>query len=297
MIALLWGIIICIQAQECKPFEGEITFETYENYSDSYKKKMGSMSIYFDGVHQCRLILKGEKMHFIDETTKCHTIANDSIISMVFKGEKAGNYGYVHFCELTKTGLNLTNNVHYAFFCHKTKDSDVLRNELNPITAYAFEKTTSKDTILESDCTLYTGIVTRSLKVMTTKIHSTLHIQAYLSNIVAPRSYAWYMEGLEIPNITMKWAYKFDGGHMEDRGEISLYKEAIVTQIQQRPVSDEEFATPSDYTIIEHDNTKPQRIMMYYNGIKQELERHGIKSVGRKDSMDVHYKTDGTWDF
>ena len=58
-----------------QPFEGELEIETYENYSE-YLQRMGN-SLYFNGVHKLKIILKGSKVHVIDETTGCHVIAND----------------------------------------------------------------------------------------------------------------------------------------------------------------------------------------------------------------------------
>ena len=66
LITMLFALITTANAQENNaPFEGEILFETYENYSD-YIKRMAN-SIYFDGVHKIRLIMKGPKMHLIDD--------------------------------------------------------------------------------------------------------------------------------------------------------------------------------------------------------------------------------------
>ena len=50
MVMLLTGTFIQIKAQSNEKFEGEITFETYENYSD-YILRTGN-SIYFNGVHK-----------------------------------------------------------------------------------------------------------------------------------------------------------------------------------------------------------------------------------------------------
>lgn len=75
IFALMWiiGFSASVSAQSTAVFEGEIELETFENYSD-YIKKMPN-SIYFDGVHKIRIIVKGDKMHLIDETTKCHTMS------------------------------------------------------------------------------------------------------------------------------------------------------------------------------------------------------------------------------
>ena len=85
-----------ISAQEA-PFEGEIVYETYENYSD-YLLKMAN-SIWFNGVHKMRMIMKDTKMHVIDETTGVHLIGD------------IANKSLVHFFEATKTGIDFSNNI------------------------------------------------------------------------------------------------------------------------------------------------------------------------------------------
>lgn len=116
IFALMWiiGFSASVSAQSTEVFEGEIELETFENYSD-YIKKMPN-SIYFDGVHKIRIIVKGDKMHLIDETTKCHTIADAGLVDKLLKGEDTGTtprkrgslgannagstaeYAYVHYC-------------------------------------------------------------------------------------------------------------------------------------------------------------------------------------------------------
>ena len=76
---MLLALAVAGKAQET-PFEGEIVYETYENYSD-YILKMPN-SIYFNGVHKVRLILKGDWMHMIDETTGCHIIVNNAAVNI-----------------------------------------------------------------------------------------------------------------------------------------------------------------------------------------------------------------------
>ena len=126
IFALMWVIsyAVNVSAQSTAVFEGEIELETFEN-SSNYVKKVPT-SIYFDGVHKIRIIVKGEKMHLIDETTKCHVIADAAFVDKVLKdatptkgtslkGLNASVYGigatasgaYVHYCEYTKNGYGL----------------------------------------------------------------------------------------------------------------------------------------------------------------------------------------------
>lgn len=95
MIMLLMGLNHQVKAQSNETFEGEITFETYENYSDIFKKM--SNSIYFDGVHKQRLIMKGNRMHLIDETTKCHIVADNNVLQTVLNGGKSNENGRISY--------------------------------------------------------------------------------------------------------------------------------------------------------------------------------------------------------
>ena len=133
MVMLLTGTFIQIKAQSNEKFEGEITFETYENYSD-YILRMGN-SIYFNGVHKMRLILKGDKMHLIDETTKCHVVVDNSVPS------------YVHFCDLTKTGMDFEKNIGAMQLL--SKGSIEVSGQAAPITSYTFAATDTKRNVMD----------------------------------------------------------------------------------------------------------------------------------------------------
>lgn len=285
-VLLLLGTINQVKAQSNEKFEGEITFETYENYSDIFKKMPNS--IYFDGVHKQRMILKGNRMHLIDETTKCHIIADNATLQTVLNGGKSNEYGYVHYCDLTKTGLNSTKMISDVAFLRKQDKSG------GSISEYTFDKTDKVETIADVTCSLYQGNIKHSYGGM--DLNVMLH--AYLSDIVAPEGYTWSLWGLQLPNIAMKWIMKYDGGHVSalGTGEISFYMEADVINVQPRKVSDDEFEIPSDYKIVKAGN--PFSMMKYYKNIKSELEKAGIKGGDNSQkSTGVHYKTDGEWDF
>lgn len=275
------------------PFEGEIVYETYENYSD-YLKKMGN-SIMFDGVHKVRVIVKGSKMHMIDETTKCHTIADADVLApLAAKADKNAQNGYIHFCDLTKTGMDLTK-------------MSVIANVLSPnelfypdgtkatVSSYTFAKTDKTENILNEECCLYQGDINHVMGGMDQKYN----VKAYVSNIPAPSGYKYANWGLETPGIVTKWIQKFDGGHVSimNVGELSYYMEIDVVELKPRKVSDEEFVIPSDYKISKS-SSNAFALMKYYKGIRKQLEKNGIKGGdNNQKKTGVHYKTDGEWDF
>lgn len=278
-VLLLLGTINQVNAQGKEKFEGEITFETYENYSD-YLLRMGN-SISFNGVHIMRLILKGDKMHLIDETTKCHIIADNSVPS------------YVHFCDLTKTGMDFEKNI--GAMQVLSKSSIEIGGQSSPITSYTYAATETKKNIMDRECILYQGDINRKRGGMEQKYS----VKAYVSDIIAPEGYKCHLFCLDTPGIALKYSYKYDGGHISigNVGELSFYYEADVTNITHRKVADEEFNIPNDYKISKGAKNA-FALLKYYKGVKKQLEKLGIKGESSdKKTTGVHYKTDGEWNF
>lgn len=267
-------------AQETKSFEGEILFETFENYSD-YILRM-SNSIYFNGVHKMRLIVKGDKMHLIDETTKCHAIADNSVPS------------YVHFCELTKTGMDYGKNIDAMRVLTSDKEINC-GGALAPLTNYTFAKTDTEKNILNKKCFLYAGNINREMG----GIEQKYEVKSYVSDIPAPNGYKWNLYGLETPGIALKYSYKYDGGHVSvmNVGELSIYVEADVTEIIPREVNDNEFDIPADYKISKGAKNA-FALMKYMSSVKKQLVKLGIKGEDNaQKTTGVHYKTNDEWDF
>lgn len=279
MVMLLTGMNVQIKAQNSEAFEGEITYETYENYSDFLIR--ASNSVFFNGVHKIRLILKGNKMHLIDETTKCHVIADNSVPS------------YVHYCDLTKTGMDYGNNIGSMQIL--SKGNIDVGGQVSPITCYTFAPTSTKKNIMDKECTLYQGDINRNMGGMEQKYE----VKAYVSDIMAPAGYKWLLFCNDTPGIALKYSYKFDGGHvsMMSIDELSAYYEADVTKIMPREVADDEFNIPADYRVSKGAKNA-FALVKYMKGVKKQLEKLGIKGESNdKKTTGVHYKTDDEWDF
>lgn len=276
VVLLIW-LSSHVKAQSNEPFEGELAFETFENYSDGLLNVF--CSIDFNGVHKVRLILKGEKMHLIDETTKCHIIADNSIPSCV------------HFCDLTKTGMDYEGNI--GGIKSLFKGNIEMNGRSYPITTYTYAPTETKKNIMGKDCILYQGDINREVEGMEQKYV----VKTYMSDIVAPAGYKWYMYCLDAPRIALKYSYKYDGGHIGNVGELSKYYEADVTKITPRKVADDEFNVPNGYKISKCAN-QPYNVVKYFKSVKKQLEKLGIKGESNdKKTTGVHYKTDDEWSF
>lgn len=279
IVILFVGVSSIVNAQnEAKSFEGEIVYETYENYSD-YILKMPN-SIYFDGVHKVRLIVKGGKLHMIDETTGCHSVSDDI------------NQTFVHYCDYTKTGMDYSKNIESQLFL---KSGDITYNGFTAkLKSNTFVKTDKSVDILEHTCSLYEGSILRDMS-----LDQTYNIKAYVaSDLIAPSGYAYHLFGLDIPGIAMKWILKYDGGHVGmGVGELSFYIEADVVEVKPREVKDEEFLIPEGYKI-SRSSANPFSLIKYYKKVRKELEKRGIKGGDSSEkTTGVHFKTSGEWDF
>lgn len=268
------------QSTECTEigcFEGEIIYETFENYSEWIRKMANS--VYVDGVHKMRLLVKGNKMHLIDETTKCHILVNDS---------------YTHYCDITGTGFSME---HYDFLLVAApRTLDYGYGQKAELTMNTFTMTDQKDSLIGRECTLWKGDVVHNMggKLQTYSCH------AYCSDIKAPSAYTVHLYGMPLKTIATKWIIKYDGGHESTMnvGELSFYMEGDITSINSRPVSDDEFELPESYKIKKGSLRTTMAMLDYYKGVKKALENAGIKgdSINAK-STGVHFKSQEEWDF
>lgn len=279
--SLLLGAL-CLSAVELKaqePFEGELVYETYENYSD-YILKMAN-SIYFNGVHKMRLIVKGDKVHVIDETTGAHVQTD------------AAAKTFMHYFTPTKTGIDMTSNVESQLVLIN-RDINYSKT-VGKLKEYTFAPTGRKVEILGHQCVVNEGRILRVMGGM----DQTYDAKAYTAeDLVAPSGLYFALMGLELKNVPLKWLWKYDGGHVGfGVGELSMYQECDVVEIIPREVKDEEFALPTDYSITKK-AMNAFALMKYYSGVRKQMEAAGIKGGENSEkTTGVHFKTEGEWGF
>ncbi len=259
-------------------FEGEIVYETFENYCEWINKMPNS--VYVDGVHKVRLIVKGSKMHMIDETTQCHTVVNGA---------------YTHYCDITKTGFSMEKWDFMMAAAPRTLDYGY-GGQVAKLTENTFAETDQTLTILDKECKLWQGDIVHNMGGRAQKYSC----HAYCSDIKAPSGYPLHLYGMPLNTIATKWIMKYDGGNvgMMGVGELSYYQEGDVISITPRAVSDEEFVLPSSYKITKGSLRSTLKMLNYYKGVKKALEKAGIKGKDKTaKSTGVHFKTQEEWDF
>lgn len=259
-------------------FEGEICYETFETYSEWINKMPNS--VYVDGVHKMRLIVKGNKMHLIDETTHCHTVVNGA---------------HTHYCDITKTGFSMDTYDFLLAAAPRTLDYGA-QGQTATLTANTFAQTDQTMTILDKECTLWQGDVIHNMGGMSQKYAC----HAYCTDIPVPYAYQIHLLGMPLQTLATKWIVKYDGGSVAVMGvgELSYYQEGDVTSITPRAVSDAEFVLPASYKITKGSIKNVFAMVAYYKGVKKALEKAGIKGDDKSaKSTGVHFKTQDEWDF
>lgn len=245
-------------------FEGEILYETYERYSDKVMEQQGS--VYVNGVHKYKLIVKGSKMHCVDLTTKYHNIYDASQPQMIFYSEHTNSgVDISHPIMFNQIWLLKPGSIHVTIAGTTAYSAELTSNTFAP--------TTTTKTILGQECTLNKGQIVRKDNSSQTL---TYDVQAYTANnILAPSGYSYNVYGLNIQNIALKWI--MNNVIVSPHGELQTYIEADVTQITPRTVDDSEFDIPSNVTIAVFKNALSSRALMnVYKSIRNIYLNNGI---------------------
>lgn len=280
IITCMLFLTISAKSQEtAATFEGEIAYETFETYSD-YLLEMPH-SIYFNGVHKIRMVVKGSKIHITDETTGCHIVGDSN------------SKQFVHFCDHTKSGLDYSAD--YESQLVLASRDITYSNFTSKLNSNTISHTNDTTEILGHKCAVYQGAMERDMS-MIQKYEVKAHVA---TDIPISDGYKYGLQGLELPGMPLKWTYKYDGGHVGmGVGELSFYIESDITDIKPRQVDDSEFNIPAEYKIKTYNGRNPMGLMNYYKSIKKGLIKQGIKGGDNSEkSTGVHYKTNDEWDF
>ena len=299
--SFILSLVVSVFAFAQEPFEGEIVYQTYENYPRELLNL--DTTCEFNGVHRYRAIMKDCRMHIIDETTGIHQLYDDD------------RKTYFHYCEHTKVCLDDSYGKYQGIMFsdnNRTIDNGGFVSTVNISSNFA--KTDDTKILLGHNCVLYQGNI--DVKNSSDAFDMTVshNIKAYFADdIVAPKSYKFITNGLDSPNIALSLAWKSGGLHLDKVGEGSTYIEMTVLEIKPYKVSDDEFSIPSGYKMIKYEknefNSKSLKQMKaqiknmnlylnYYKDIKKKLEELGIINGDRREiNSSVNYKTEGEWDF
>ncbi|MDE7397491.1 MAG: hypothetical protein K2M98_07170 [Muribaculum sp.] len=294
-VFLLLGYAFNAHSEEAKaPFEGELQLTTFINLCD-YINNSGMMAG-GNGIHYQTLVLKGDKGKLIDKTTGATTVWDLS------KGE------YVTFIDELKKGLSYENNLD-AILMLAPRDTKIYGKYLQKLLSNTIAVTGTAQNIDGHDCVEMKGTIVREQGGMESKFG----IKVFCDSAIAvPSGYAAAIYGLEVPGLPMKWTYQYDGGHVPVAGELSVYMETTVTDIQPRSVDDSEFARPttqkprrgetpdpnvlSGYKMTK--TTSPMSMMGYFKAANKFAKEKiaADKASGNQDGYDS-FQTSGEWDF
>ena len=288
-----------INAQN-NPFEGEIVYECFEQHPDlgwKPKKKTPNPN---NGVHRYKCLMKGSKIHVIDETTGVHRIMDT---------ETEQN---VHFIPTAKMGID------YEKAAGTEHDYGMYPFGANP-TGNTYKKKESTQTILNHPCTLYEGhIKGENFKRYTVPIFNQVitidatttikgNVKAYESNnIIAPTCCKALFQGVDVKNVPLKLILKIDKATTNSSSSQvvsqSTYLEFDAVQVTPRIIDDNEFEVPFTYDIFaeklnwEYFSSSNMKALKRFRKFSDEFEKHKAADDSQK-STGVHYRTGEEWNF
>ena len=300
IMSIVLSFVVSGLAYAQEAFEGEIVYQTYENYPRELLNQ--DTTCEFNGVHRYRAIMKDGRLHIIDETTGIHQLYDND------------RETYFHYCEHTKACLD--SSILFSQQCLFSQSNYTVGNGVGAWTVNVsnnFAKTEESKNLLGHNCVLYKGNIDLDYTSSIQDFTASYNIKAFFADdIVAPKSYKFITFGLDSPNIALSLAVKQGGLYYDTLGEGSQYREMTVLEIKPYKVNDEEFSIPSGYKIIKHEQFNPDASgkqmkaqlknieleLNYYKDIKKKLEELGIINGDRREiNSSVNYKTEGEWDF
>lgn len=286
----------CATAQEV--FEGEIVYETFENYSDAMLK-LQTYSPMYNGVHRCRLIIKGDKAHIIDETTHSHRLY---IPFTSINGRKGfstsanpGNIAWLWYSDDIENALFYDTD---ASLLPVLANKDLTIGEgmfatTLKIEEYDFSPKDKTKEFCGANCSLYSGKMSRNTLGRIGVVKGEFWID---KTVKMPELYKIINYGVECDDrLIYAYSYNSNQGHVKGSGEVSTYIEMNVIKVIPRTVSDSEFEIPASKKF---NNGYSMKALKAQKDIAKQLTKIGIKALDEDmKTTGVHFKTEDEWNF
>lgn len=291
-----------IQAQDL--FEGEIVYETHVNLSPD----MAKQETYFgklNGVHKGRLIVKGNTMLQVDETTHLQILYipyadADKTLKL---GENKSDYVMIYYCDELEGALVQEVEMNSLLSNRDLNCLDLPGSEYVPeigkLKSYDFKERGEIKRILNKDCSLYSGTIVRNIVV-----DSKHKFDAWVDkSIRMPKVYSLINYGIDIDDfLALNSEYHAMMGHVMSFGEGGMYEETNVLEINKKDMDDTILEIPSKKKFVFGGKGSSIAEMSKYLKLMKKMSRT-LEAIGEKALEDnkktfgVHYKTEEEWDF
>lgn len=272
MAMLLMGSIATF-AQ--KQFEGEINYRNFENYSKPVRKFSKGMA--YNGARNVKVLIKGNKMHIIDESMHLNTLLLPDEDRVII------------YNDLLKRGLQCSYGNYTTTYMSTYSPKP---NVVGQTKDYKVEITGKKNTLLGHVCGNYKGTVTAKTSASSPAV-TTVDVWYSTEYEVNP-IYNFYLYGIESPGIAMKWTID-QHSKVPLFGTFDSFIASEVKSITQREVDDSEMQIPSDYELKVTDS--PFKMLGIYGDTKKYLKKNNMYPGDADTDKDVTYKIEEEWNF
>lgn len=258
-------------SQQSKVFEGVLEYVGFENHN----KKVISWSkgVAYNGVRHTTIMVKGKKVHMIDQSMHIHTILLPE------------EHTVYYYSDVTCTGLKLNYEKYVASYL----------SALDPTTENAktqglqnhVQKRGRKASFDGHDCEIWEGeqkskFINNTIELWSDECFSVPYdVRAFAFN-------------LPFTGLPVKFTFS-QQGKIPIIGKMSSYSAAELTSMTEKEMSDSDFLPSSDINIKVSDS--PFKVLGIIKDNTKLLKKQGIYPTDAEKETDVTYKIEDEWDF
>lgn len=270
---LMWMISLTAFSQTL--FEGEINYRNFENHSKAVRKFSKGMA--YNGARNVKVVIKGKKMHIIDESIHLNTLLLPDENCVII------------YNDLLKRGLKCSySNYTQTYMAAYGPKS----NTPGQIKEYTIKPSGEIGTFLGEECEKYKGTVTTSTS-SSSPVVTNVEVWCSTKYKVDP-VYCCYLNGVEVPGVAMKWTTD-QHGKVPLFGSMDSFVASEVKSITSRNVEDSEMRIPSEYELKETDSSF--KMLGIYGDTKKYLKKNKLYPADADNATEVTYQIEEEWDF
>lgn len=274
-ILLMFMLLVGMNISAQSIFEGEIAYRNFENHSKTVRRFSKGMA--YNGARNVKVLLKGNKMHIIDESMHLNTL--------VLPDENA----VIIYNDLLKRGLkcSYSNYTQTYMSAYSSKPSVVGQTK-----KYAVRKTGLTKVIKGEQCSQYKGNVTAQVSGVSPAV---TEIEMWCSDrYKTSPTYTYFLNGIEVANLAVKYTTD-QHGKIPIFGSMDSFVAAEVKSITPRNVDDSEMQIPADYELKETDSAS--KMLGIYGDTSKYLKKNKMYPTDADTNTEVTYTIDEEWDF
>ncbi|WP_305115934.1 hypothetical protein [Duncaniella muris] len=272
-IVLMLLISVAVGAQN--QFEGEIDYRNFESHSKTVRKFSKGMA--YNGARNVKVLVKGNKIHIIDESMHLNTLLDPDANSVII------------YNDLLKKGLKCTYTDYTTTYMSAYGPKPTVNGQTKE---YSVVPVNEYKEINGVKCQKYSGKVIAKVNGANP---ATTTVEVWCSNEhpVTP-IYDFYLNGLQIPGVAMKWTTD-QHGKIPLFGSMDSFVASEVKSITPREVDDSEMQIPTDYEL--KVTNSPFKMLGIYGDTVKYLKKNKMYPADADKNMDVTYKIEEEWDF